>query len=166
MSDDIATVCYNAEHRAYVGMGVFWLILFPIGIPVLYIATMMYYRVPQAARCTVRTARLRTLADLAIQRGALGPDVLGAGFNTSSLTEHAAPPALVDALYDAVFGPARADAARRRGEAEARRALRAAAARGGGGGSKRARAAEGGGKAKDGDSPVYAKKYAPKRVRV
>lgn len=90
------TQCGTAEHRRYVKVGAFWVCLYVIGIPLLFLALLFRYRVPHTATRLRRTALLRTVIDLAWQRGIKQPEHV----NTSLLTEENISDAHLDALFE------------------------------------------------------------------
>ena len=85
---------YNSYYKA----GIFWLILYPAGIPVFFYALLYYYRVPQTAARVKADASVRQLVDFAWQRRIPQPEV-----NTSALTYSSITPEHVDRLYEGVF---------------------------------------------------------------
>jgi hypothetical protein len=86
--------CGTPRHDAYARGAAFFIALYVVGIPILFVVLMYYYRVPQAARHLRRLAELRTVVDLAFQRGLEMP-----GVNTSALTLENISEVHVEAIY-------------------------------------------------------------------
>lgn len=55
---DLSLKCYDSRHWAYVKASIFWTILYPLGVPSLYLALFLYYKIPAVARDIRRTALL------------------------------------------------------------------------------------------------------------
>ena len=91
---DVSTQCGTAEHRFYIRLAIFWVVLYVVGIPLLFITLLVYYRVPHTAQRLRRIAMLRGIVDLAWWRGVEQPEV-----NTSLLTEDNISEEHLDALF-------------------------------------------------------------------
>jgi hypothetical protein len=130
---DISVQCYTREHMRYFRLGLFWcvqvphtdavpaaaslarpsranypltrhrLFLYPFGIPALFLALLIAYRVPAAAANLKRRALLRNLLDIAWHRRVAQPDV-----NANTITERSITDEHVNALYAAIIGGAAA----------------------------------------------------------
>jgi hypothetical protein len=87
--------CYTPEHNAFRRLGAFWVALYVVGVPCVFLGALVYYRVPAAAAHLRLTAQLRTLADVAWQRGVARME----GVNTSALT----PTNITDEHLNALF---------------------------------------------------------------
>ena len=92
---DISSQCGTAEHRFFVRLAIFWVVLYVVGIPLIFVALLVYYRVPHTARRVRRIAMLRGVVDLAWWRGIEQPE----GVNTSLLTEENISEEHLDALF-------------------------------------------------------------------
>jgi len=87
--------CYTPEHRHYTSLGAFWAAIYVAGTPALFLATLVYYRIPAAAKYLGQLALLRQTVDIAWQRGVKMPEV-----NTSILTLSNITDDHIDALYN------------------------------------------------------------------
>ena len=83
--------------KHYTSLGAFWAAVYVAGIPATFLAVLVYYRIPAAARYLRQLALLRQTVDIAWQRGVEMPEV-----NTSTLTHANITAAHVDALYFAL----------------------------------------------------------------
>ena len=99
LSADVGTQCFTPLYDSYRAAAVFWLLVYPIGVPALSLALLYFYRIPQSANRLRRTAQLRQLVDLAYQRQLPLPVVV----NTSTLTEASMSDDFVDALYSGII---------------------------------------------------------------
>jgi hypothetical protein len=97
---DLSVQCYTARHMRYWHAAVFWALFFSLGVPVLFVSLLFYYRVPAAAAALRRTLLLRALIDAAQQRGAALPllEVPLADVTPDSLSDD-----YVAALYEDAF---------------------------------------------------------------
>ena len=97
--DEPSIQCYTEMHWRYLRLGIFWLLVYPIGIPVFYYILLLYFRIPQGAAQLEEAAALRQLVDLAWQRGVKQPrDVVTSLLTVDQLTdEH------VTVLYEGVL---------------------------------------------------------------
>jgi hypothetical protein len=87
--------CYTPEHRHYTSLGAFWAALYVAGTPALFLATLVYYRIPAAAKYLGQLALLRQTVDIAWQRGVKMPEVNTSIFTLSNITDDH-----IDALYN------------------------------------------------------------------
>ena len=102
---DVETQCGTAEHRMYVRLGIFWVVLYVIGIPLVCVGLLAYFRIPHTASRLRRTAMLRGVIELAWWRGVDQPEDV----NTSLVTEAN----ISEEHLDALFAGLRLDSKRR-----------------------------------------------------
>ena len=65
--------CWTPQHRLYVGVGAFWTLCFPFGIPVLLMVMLYIARVPEMARWKRDCAWLRSVVQRALIMGVMTP---------------------------------------------------------------------------------------------
>lgn len=104
---DSERTCYSADHLRYFRAGLFWAVLYCLGIPATYLGFLVYFRVPRIAARLLAHARVLELLDAAWAAGAELPP-LGAGGEhggaagsaaVGALSAEALPDECVDALY-------------------------------------------------------------------
>lgn len=91
---DMDKECYTTDHMRYFRAGIFWAILLCLGIPIVYLACLIYFRVPLIAKRIILRARLLTLLDEAWTSGVKLPQL-----DASTLSVNGLPDDVVDALY-------------------------------------------------------------------
>jgi len=64
LSDDVSAQCGTASHAKWVAIGAFFFVLFPVGIPVLYFNTLLFYHVPYLCKLKCDVEYLRRLIDV------------------------------------------------------------------------------------------------------
>lgn len=94
---DIARECYTTDHMRYFRAGIFWAILYCIGIPAAYLAFLVSFHVPRIARKLVQRARLLALLDVA---WAMGVQLPRSKLSVDSLSDE-----LIDVLYIHYIAP-------------------------------------------------------------
>jgi hypothetical protein len=74
---DFRISCFTPQHNAHRAAAVFWIIVFPVGVPLLFYGALRYYRVPQMARAKEDAGWLQACCDLAARHAKLRapPDV-------------------------------------------------------------------------------------------
>lgn len=93
--------CYDGQHMAYFRAGVFWTILYPVGIPVFYFALLHYYSIPTIARELTQRAYISSLVHLARRRRVELPGDV----DIMTLTVENMSNEYVDALYHGLLEP-------------------------------------------------------------
>jgi hypothetical protein len=132
---DFRIRCYTPTHRAYMAAAAWWIIVFPVGVPLLFFGALWYYDVPRMARAKADAAWLCEAADWAARHAGLAPppDV-----DTRTLSGKSMPDEYLAALH-ALFcggeGGADAEAAARESRRSSRSHGMLAWARGGGEGA-------------------------------
>lgn len=99
LTTELEFQCYTPEHYRLRRLGIFWIILYVVGIPASQLALLFHYRVPRAAQKLRRIAGLRAVTELAFRRGIALPDI-----NTAALTDKMLTDDFVNTLYNGVFG--------------------------------------------------------------
>lgn len=97
---DLSLQCGTPRHAFYTRLAMFWLIVYPLGTPILYVCLLCYYRIPSAARRLRDVAGLRAVVDEAWLRGIPQPE----GVNTSLLTPDNIGDDHIDALLHGLRG--------------------------------------------------------------
>jgi hypothetical protein len=72
---DYRIQCYTPQHRLYVGVGIVWALLFPIGIPLAFLVMLYRAKVPHLAGWKRDCAWLRAIVQRAILMGVAVPGV-------------------------------------------------------------------------------------------
>jgi hypothetical protein len=73
---DYRVQCWTPQHRLYVGVGIVWTLLFPIGIPLAFVVTLYRAKVPHLAGWKRDCAWLRSIVQRAILMGVEVPGVV------------------------------------------------------------------------------------------
>jgi hypothetical protein len=70
---DFREQCYTPRHTAHMKAAVFWILVYPVGVPLLFWAALRYYGVPAMARAKVADAWLHACCDHAARHACLQP---------------------------------------------------------------------------------------------
>ena len=107
LREDTTIMCTGALYDSYAAAAVFWALFYVLGVPLVFLGAMLWYRVPQLAVARANDLRLRLLAQIALERKVRQPaDVELHTLTMSNITdEH------VDVLYRAFCAAPAADGA-------------------------------------------------------
>jgi hypothetical protein len=100
--------CSSALHRRYMGGAAWWLIVYPIGIPLTFLALLAWYEVPQMAAAKVRNAYLQAAVEHAWRLRVAQP--IAPDFDVDALTMESITDAHLDALHAAFCAAEEAEA--------------------------------------------------------
>ena len=101
LASDLSQLCAGPAHAARRRNAAFWALVFPVGVPLLYLRLLVWYRVPAAAAALADAAALRRLVDLAWQRRVKQPDAIVSSLTPDTITEEH-----VAMLYAGILGTA------------------------------------------------------------
>lgn len=107
LRSDLRVQCFTPRHRSYMKAAVFWILVYPVGVPLLFWVALRYYGVPAMAREKVATAWLHACCDLAARRADVQPPP---GVDVRLLTIENVSNEYVAALHALFCGPAAGDA--------------------------------------------------------
>lgn len=121
LAADLKVECHGPEHTPYYRAAIFWLVMYPLGIPALFLFVLLRLGVAHLAWQRLNDMRLRKLVDLAWLSDVPLPDVDLADLNARTLRPEAA-----YALCTAFLAP-NGPAPGNRSWAQSRRSLKSAA---------------------------------------
>ena len=87
MDADLAITCYNAEHWRYVGAGIAWLFVVPVGVPCFFLWLLRRFHVPAMAALMEDNAWLREAAEHAWTMGLTQPGVTVKELNVDTISD-------------------------------------------------------------------------------
>ena len=61
LEEDVGITCYSSTYQKWYSLGIFWTLVYPIGIPVLFFNVLLYYSVPKMARLKQDTEYVRAM---------------------------------------------------------------------------------------------------------